>query len=63
MVLHGFAPALGAAQSSRFVLGEMFDMLEDLAALLATVLVGGHGAPSARSRKRLSVTPAAEQEF
>jgi hypothetical protein len=41
---NGVAPALGTAQMSGLVFGEMFGMLENLAALLATVLVRRHGA-------------------
>jgi len=44
VVLNGFAPALGAPQMCGFMLGEMFDMLENVAALRATVLVRRHGA-------------------
>lgn len=43
-VLNGFAPALRATRMSGVMLGEMFGMLENLAALLATVLIRRHGA-------------------
>jgi hypothetical protein len=52
VVLNGFAPALRATQMSDFMLGEMFDMLENVTALRATVLVRGHGASPHESRKR-----------
>ncbi len=43
-VLNGFTAALRATQVDSFMLGDMFNMREDLAAFRATVLVRGHGA-------------------
>jgi len=43
-VLNRFASALRATRMSGFMFGEMFGMLEKLAALLAAVLVSRHGA-------------------
>ena len=44
LVLDDFTAALRAMQVGRFMLGDVFDMLENLAALRATVSVGRHGA-------------------
>jgi hypothetical protein len=41
-VLNGFTAALRATQLSGFMLGDVFDMLENLAALRATILVRRH---------------------
>jgi hypothetical protein len=47
LVLDGLAAALWATQVGSFMLGDVFDMLENLTALRATVLVRRHGtAPS-----------------
>jgi hypothetical protein len=44
LVLNDFTAALRATQVHGFMLGDVFDMLENLAALRATVSVGRHGA-------------------
>ena len=41
-MLNGFTAALRATQLSGFMLGDVFDMLENLAALRATILVRRH---------------------
>jgi hypothetical protein len=47
-VLNLLASALGARRMRLVVFGEVFDMLERFAALLATILVSRHGSPPAR---------------
>jgi hypothetical protein len=47
-VLNLLASAFGARRMSLFMFGEVFDMLERLAALFATILVSRHGSPPAR---------------
>ena len=44
LVLNSFTAALRTTQVGGFMLGDVFDMLENLAALRATVSVGRHGA-------------------
>jgi hypothetical protein len=44
LTLDGLTAALRTAQMSSLMLGDVFDMLEDFAALRATILVGRHGA-------------------
>lgn len=44
-VLDRFAAALGARRMGRCVFSEMFRVVENLTALLATILIGGHDAP------------------
>ena len=44
LVLNGLTVALGASQVGRLMLGDVFDMLENLTALRATVSVRRHGA-------------------
>jgi len=44
-VLDRFAAALGARRMGRRVFREMFRVVENLTALLATILIGGHDAP------------------
>jgi hypothetical protein len=44
LVLYGLTAALRAAQVSSFMLGDVFDMLENLAALHTTISVRRHGA-------------------
>jgi len=44
LVMNAFTAALRATQAGGFMLGDVFDMLENLAALRATVSVGRHGA-------------------
>jgi len=51
-MLHRLAAAFRTAQVDRLVLGDMFDMLEELAAFRATILVRGHGRLHRRSRAR-----------
>ena len=44
LVLYGLTAALQAAQVSSFMLSDVFDMLENLAALHTTISVRRHGA-------------------
>jgi hypothetical protein len=44
LVLNGFTTTSRAAQMSSFMLGDVFDMLENLAALRATISVRRHRA-------------------
>jgi len=44
LVLNGFTATPRAAQMSSFMLGDVFDMLENLAALRATISVRRHRA-------------------
>jgi hypothetical protein len=44
MVLNSVAAALRAAQAGNFMLGDVFDMLENLAALRAMVSIRRHDA-------------------
>jgi hypothetical protein len=41
-MLDGFTVALRATQVSSFVLGDVFEVLEKLAAFRATILIGRH---------------------
>ena len=51
-VLNRFASALRATRMSGFMFREMFGMVENLAALLATVLVSRHGTFPLRKPER-----------
>ena len=47
-LLHRFASALWATRVGALMLGDVLEMVEDLAALLATVLVNRYSAPPAK---------------
>ena len=57
-VLHGLAAAFRAIRMSRGMFREMFGFLEQMAALLAAVLIDGHGIPprGARAARAASAT-------
>jgi hypothetical protein len=62
LVLNGFAATLRATQMRGLMLGNVFDMLESLAALCATVSVCRHGASPTVTPSRPSPRPAPSVE-